>query len=81
MHDDIKLLISYISKNKMLEKVAISINHDKHSDFFTEYEYIYEPAVLKTYMSLLPSSIADDLDYIVHVEDIRGIIIEDPNKS
>ncbi len=78
MSDDLILLISYISVDKRLIKIALKIEHGLNNGMLEDYGCFAEPEVLKRYKELLPQYIATHIDYIVDIEIIfQTVYIKD----
>ena len=73
MNDDLNIVISYVSKSKQLIKVALTIEHGLNNDVIPDWEYFREDDVAGKYLSILPLHVANNVDYIVSVEEIFWI--------
>ena len=68
MNDDLLLLITYISVDKQLVKVALKIEHGLNIEDFKSLKYFAESESLKTFKSILPEHVAMHMDYIVDLD-------------
>jgi hypothetical protein len=73
MNDDLVLLVSYITKQKTLEKLVIHAEHGLNNGLLTDYQYYNEPEVFDNYMKLLPDYLSIHVDYIVGAEEIGNV--------
>ena len=65
MNDDMLLLISYISIDKSLVKIATTINGGLNRDEFQDLKYYAEPKILQQWKDILPLHVANHIDFIV----------------
>lgn len=75
MNDDLNLLVSYISKEQDLIKIAMNIKGGLNSREWEDHEYYRDPKILEFYKNNLPEHIANDIDYIVEVIGINSLHI------
>ena len=73
MNDNLNLVISYISKDKSLTKVAISIEHGMNLPIGEQFKWFNEPDSFNLIKSYLPMHVVTDVDFIVDVEEIFWI--------
>ena len=71
MNDDLNLLITFVSKSRTLDKIAISIEHGMNT--FREYEYFNESDAWDKYEKFIPSHVFEFIDFVVQVEEIFHI--------
>ena len=73
MNDDMLLLITYISVDKSLVKIATTIRGGLNREEFQNLKYFAEPEILKQWKDILPLHVANHIDFIVELDRLFDI--------
>lgn len=81
MNDDLNLVITFLTKNKRIAKVALHIEHGLNNGKLKDWNYFAEEDVLENYKKLLPMHVVSDMDVILGVEEIFWIVNSKENNG
>ena len=73
MSDDLNLLITFLSTDNSMVRVAICIEHGLNDPKWTNWEYFGEPNMENTIHQAMPMHVASFCEHILDVEEIFWI--------
>jgi len=81
MNDDLNLIVTILTVNNDMAKIAIGIPHGLNSPDWEDYKYFNEPEVFKKYRNIMPMYCATYMTKILDIEEIFTIVHAKENKA